>query len=107
MAVNDGAVMKAWAKDQGTEGGLLKLYGDPGSEVTRALGLVLDHPGVMAVLGNPRCKRFSLLVVDGRVRVVNIAAAADDPSGDDRPEVALVDKMVADLEALAAEATQA
>merc|ERR1739848_741523 len=28
LAVNDGAVMKAWAKDQGTEGSMLTFLGD-------------------------------------------------------------------------------
>lgn len=96
-AVNDGAVMRGWAKDQGTEGSIVELYGDPRSEVTQALDVVLDHPGPMSVLGNPRCKRFSILVEDGKVKSVNIAAAEDDPAGDARPEISMVDKILADL----------
>jgi len=96
-AVNDGAVMGAWAKDQATEGSMLELYGDPRSEVTKALDLVLDHPGPMSVLGNPRCKRFSIVVKDCTVKVVNVAAAEDDPAGDDRPEVSMVEQMLTDL----------
>jgi len=96
-AVNDGAVMEAWAKDQKTEGSILELYGDPRSEVTKALDLILDHPGPMSVLGNPRCKRFSIVVKDCTVKVLNVAAAEDDPAGDDRPEVSMVDQMLADL----------
>jgi len=95
--VNDGAVMEAWAKDQGTAGSILELYGDPRSEVTKALDLVLDHPGPMSVLGNPRCKRFSILVDDCKVRKINVAAADDDPAGDERPEISMVDQMLADL----------
>mmetsp|Transcript_103297 Transcript_103297/g.296566 ORF Transcript_103297/g.296566 Transcript_103297/m.296566 type:complete len:97 (-) Transcript_103297:76-366(-) len=86
--------MEAWAKDQGTRGSLLELYGDPRSEVTKALGMVLDHPGPMSMLGNPRCKRFSLLVHDCKVQAVNIAAAEDDPAGDDRPEVSMVEHIL-------------
>jgi len=97
--VNDGAVMKGWAADQKTEGSFLELYGDPRSEVTRALGVVLDHAGPMSVLGNPRCKRFSMLVQDGEVKAVNIAAAEDDPAGDNRPEVSMAEKMVEDVKA--------
>jgi len=97
--VNDGAVMKGWAADQKTQGSLLELYGDPRSEVTRALGVVLDHSGPMSVLGNPRCKRFSMLVQDGEVKAVNIAAAEDDPAGDNRPEVSMAEKMVEDVKA--------
>mmetsp|Transcript_115195 Transcript_115195/g.306277 ORF Transcript_115195/g.306277 Transcript_115195/m.306277 type:complete len:97 (+) Transcript_115195:362-652(+) len=91
--------MEGWKKDQGTEGSLLELYGDPRSEVTRALGVVLDHPGPMSVLGSPRCKRFSLLAKDCAVRSVNVAAAEDDPAGDERPEISMVDQMLADLKA--------
>mmetsp|Transcript_44640 Transcript_44640/g.97129 ORF Transcript_44640/g.97129 Transcript_44640/m.97129 type:complete len:91 (+) Transcript_44640:334-606(+) len=89
--------MKAWAKAQGTEGSMLTLMGDPSCEFTKALNLVLDHPGPMSVLGNPRCKRFSLLVDDGTVKIVNVAAFDDDPAGDARPDVTLVEKMLADL----------
>lgn len=96
-AVNDGAVMNAWAKDQGTQGSLLELYGDPRSEVTNALDLALNHPGPMSVLGNPRCKRFSILAKNCKVGAVNVAAAEDDPAGDERPEVSMVDKMLEDL----------
>jgi len=99
IAVNDGAVMDAWAQRQGTKGSLVTLYGDPRMEATKALDLVLDHPGPMAVLGNPRCKRFSMLVSNGIVEALNVAAAEDDPAGDDRPEVSMVDKMLADLKA--------
>jgi len=98
-AVNDGAVMEAWAKDQGTRGSLIELYGDPRSEVTKALDLILDHPGPMSVLGNPRCKRFSILTQNCKVKALNVAAADDDPAGDDRPEVSMVDKMIEDLKA--------
>lgn len=91
--------MAGWAKDQGTEGSMVTLYGDPRSEVTKALDLVLDHPGPMSVLGNPRCKRFSMLVKDCTVKVLNVAAAEDDPAGDDRPEISMVDKMLEDLKA--------
>lgn len=46
-AVNDGAVMGAWEEDQKTAGTLVDLMGDPRSELTNALDLVLDHPGPM------------------------------------------------------------
>lgn len=98
-SVNDGAVMEGWSRDQGTEGTIVTLYGDPRSEVTKALDVVLDHPGPMSVLGNPRCKRFSMLVKDCVVKTLNIAAADDDPAGDERPEISMVDKMLEDLAA--------
>lgn len=98
-AVNDGAVMTAWAKDQGVEGSCLKFLADPRSEFTKSLDLVLDHPGPMSVLGNPRCKRFSMLVEDGVVKTINVAAAENDPAGDDNPTVSLVEKMLEDIKA--------
>mmetsp|Transcript_46155 Transcript_46155/g.98615 ORF Transcript_46155/g.98615 Transcript_46155/m.98615 type:complete len:105 (+) Transcript_46155:349-663(+) len=99
MAVNDGAVMTGWAKDQGVEGSIVKLLGDPRSEMTNALGMVLNHPGPMAVLGNPRCKRFSMLIKDCIVKTINLAEAEGDPAGDEAPEVSMVDKMLEDLAA--------
>jgi len=89
--------MTAWEKDQGTAGTLVKLLGDPTSKFTKALDLVLDDSGVMGVLGNPRCKRFSLLVKDCVVKSVNVAAGPGDPAGDDAPELSMVDKMLEDL----------
>lgn len=99
FAVNDGAVMKAWEEDQKTKfhGSIITLYGDPRSEVTKALDLVLDHPGPMGVLGNTRCKRFSMLVKNCEVKTLNVAASEDDPAGDDKPEISMVDKMLEDL----------
>lgn len=98
-AVNDGAVMDGWKQDQGTAGSIIELYGDPRSEVTHALGVALTHAGPMSVLGNPRCQRFSMLVNDCKIKTFNLAAADDDPAGDDRPEISMVDKMLEDLKA--------
>merc|ERR1719471_1057368 len=99
-AVNDGAVMKAWSDSQKVEGSIVQLLGDPASELTKALRVELDDSRVMEVLGNPRCKRFSMLVDKGVIKTINIAAAEDDPSGDLRPQIAMVDKMLEDLDAL-------
>lgn len=97
FCVNDGAVMTAWAKDQKVEGSIITFLGDTRSELTQALGLVLDHPGPMGVLGNPRCKRFSMLVDDGIIKTINVAEADGDPAGDDKPTCSLVEKMLGDL----------
>jgi len=91
--------MKAWEKAQKTEGSIITTLADPRSVLTKALGLVLDHEGPMSVLGNPRCKRFSMLIDDGIIKTINVAAAADDPAGNERPEVSLVEKMLEDLSA--------
>merc|ERR1719314_2750 len=82
--------------------GVITMYGDPRSELTEALGLVLDHPGPMSVLGNPRCKRFSMLIDDGVIKSLNVAEGPDDPAGDNAPQVSMVDKMLQDLGAGAA-----
>jgi len=37
MAVNDGAVMQAWAKNQKTGLSMLSFMGDPNSKLTKAL----------------------------------------------------------------------
>lgn len=96
-AVNDGAVMDGWSKAQGVEDSIMTFVGDPRSELTKALGLVLDHPGPMSVLGNPRCKRFSMLIDNGVIKSINVASSEDDPAGDNDPSVSLVDKMLKDL----------
>lgn len=97
FAVNDGAVMKAWAKDQKVEGSMVRFLADTRSELTQALGLVLDHPGPMSVLGNPRCKRFSILVSKGTIRAVNVAEGEDDPAGDTTPDISMPAKILEDI----------
>mmetsp|Transcript_7130 Transcript_7130/g.15414 ORF Transcript_7130/g.15414 Transcript_7130/m.15414 type:complete len:95 (-) Transcript_7130:20-304(-) len=78
--------MKSWAKDQGTEGSMITMMGDPGSRLTRRLGMVLRHPGPMSVLGYPRCKRFVLVVDDCEIKAVEVSEAEDDPAGENDPE---------------------
>lgn len=98
--VNDGAVMEAWAADQGVptelndDGALLHLFADPHGTVTKALGMALDDPRPMTVGLVNRCKRFALYVVDGVVRIVRVAEAEDDPAGDDFPDVTLAGAML-------------
>mmetsp|Transcript_26335 Transcript_26335/g.72403 ORF Transcript_26335/g.72403 Transcript_26335/m.72403 type:complete len:99 (-) Transcript_26335:100-396(-) len=89
--------MTAWAADQKVAGSMIQLLGDTRSELTKAMGVVLDHPGPMGVLGNPRCQRFSMYISNCKIKTFNLAAASDDPAGDERPEVSMVDKMLEDL----------
>lgn len=91
--------MNAWEEDQKAKGTLINMMGDPLSDLTKGLDLVLDHPGPMSVLGNPRCKRFSMLVEDGVIKTLNVAASEDDPAGDDAPEISMVEKMLEDCKA--------
>ena len=66
--------------------------------MTRQLGMVLDHPGPMGVLGYPRCKRFALYIEDGVIKIVKVAEAGpagqEDPAGDDYPEATLAPAMI-------------
>merc|ERR1711963_868981 len=68
VAVNDPFVMAAWGENQNA-GGKVRMLADTCGELTKALDLELD---LAAVLGNMRCKRFSMLVEDGVVSKVNI-----------------------------------
>lgn len=97
--VNDAAVMKGWAADQGIEDTFVKFLADTRRELTEALGLVMDHPGPVSVLGGPRCKRFSMLIDNGVVKALNVAATEDDPAGDDDPSSTLAENMLEILSA--------
>jgi len=97
--VNDAAVMKGWGEDQGIEDSFVTFLADPRLELTEALGLVMDHPGPMSVLGTKRCKRFSMLIDDGVVKAVNVAETEDDPAGDDDPSSTLAENMLEILSA--------
>jgi len=99
--VNDGAVMDGWAKASDLkEDSILCFLGDPRLELTEKLGLVLNHPYPMSLLGTARCKRFSMLIVDGVIRSLHVAESEDDPAGDDHPEVSLVEQMLLDFDNL-------
>jgi len=68
VSVNDPFVMEAWGKDQAADG-KVRMLADTCGDLAKALDLQLD---LAAVLGNVRCKRFSMLVEDGTVAKVNI-----------------------------------
>jgi len=107
FCVNDGAVMTAWKKEMGLAGSeMIEFLADTSAELTQALGLVLtgaNNPNVPGkgvgpnkVLGyhTMRSKRSAMYVVDGVVKVMQIAEAPDDPAGDDRPEVSCIENMI-------------
>jgi len=70
MSVNDAFVMGAWARDQKT-GGKVRLMGDGSAAYTKALGLEFD---LTAKGLGMRCQRFSMVVDNGVVKVLNIEA---------------------------------
>lgn len=80
--VNDPAVMEAWAKDQRIAGTNISFFADTSCELSKALDLVMDHPGPLGALGNLRSKRFALYVDNGVVQHVGLSESPDDPSGD-------------------------
>lgn len=98
--MNDGAVMKAWAADQKIEGSNITFLADTRCEMTKALGVVMDHPGPMEVLGNLRCKRFSMYIEDGEIKIINISEGPNDPAGDSDPSKSCIDAMLMCIEDL-------
>jgi glutaredoxin/glutathione-dependent peroxiredoxin len=71
VSVNDAYVMAAWGRDQKT-GGRIRMLGDGNAEFAKKLGLDVDlSAGGMG----PRCRRFSMLVVDGVVKTLNVESA--------------------------------
>ncbi len=70
VAVNDAFVMGAWGRDQGTAG-KLRMMGDGSAAFTTAAGLTLD---LTARGMGIRSQRYSMLVVDGVVKTLNIEA---------------------------------
>ena len=70
VSVNDAFVMGAWGRDQKT-GGKVRMMADGTAAFTQAVGLPLDlTAGGMGL----RSKRYSMLVVDGVVKSLNIEA---------------------------------
>lgn len=99
--VNDGAVMKGWAKDLGIKEGrdedqLIKLFADTRGEFTQAIGMFMNHPGPKSALGNDRCKRFVLICENGIVKNVEVSEAPDDPAGDNDPKGDVTKKTLAE-----------
>ncbi len=68
VSVNDAFVMGAWARDQKTLG-KVRMMADGSAEFTRATGLTLDLGARGMGL---RSQRYSMLVVDGVVRTLNV-----------------------------------
>lgn len=103
--VNDGAVMKAWAKDQGIGEGFITMMGDPYGTVTDGLDLALTHAGPLGKGLVKRGKRASLYIEDGVVKILRIAEGPtpkgeEDPAGDDHPEITLAPAMIEAIGAL-------
>lgn len=70
LSVNDAFVMGAWARDQKTAG-KVRMMADGSGDFARATGLTLD---LTARGMGVRSNRYSMLVVDGVVRSLNVEA---------------------------------
>jgi peroxiredoxin len=70
VSVNDAFVMGAWGRDQQT-GGKVRMMADGSAEFTKAAGLTLD---LTARGMGIRSQRYSMLVIDGVVKSLNVEA---------------------------------
>lgn len=70
VSVNDAFVMGAWGRDQKTAG-KVRMMADGSGEFARATGLTLDLTARGMGL---RSNRYSMLVVDGVVKTLNVEA---------------------------------
>jgi peroxiredoxin len=68
VAVNDAFVMGAWGRDQHT-GGKVRMMADGSATFAQAAGLTVD---LTAKGMGVRSQRYSMLVVDGTVKTLNI-----------------------------------
>ncbi len=70
VSVNDAFVMGAWGREQ-QAAGAIRMMADGSAEFTKATGLTLD---LTARGMGVRSQRYSMLVVDGVVKTLNIEA---------------------------------
>ena len=70
VSVNDAFVMGAWGRDQHT-GGKVRMMADGSADFSKATGLTLDLTARGMGL---RSNRYSMLVVDGVVKSLNVEA---------------------------------
>lgn len=101
---NDGAVMRAWALDQKTNGTMVTMLGDPLGDFTQACGMELTHPGPRSKGLDRRCKRWAMYVVNSIVEYVAVSEAENDPAGDDFPEATCAPAMIEAIRAVESQA---
>jgi cytochrome c peroxidase len=77
LTVNDPHVAAEWGRATGATAAGIRILGDPLVEMTKAMGL--DYDGSARGLGI-RCKRFSALIRDGKVAILNLEPAPGQPT---------------------------
>lgn len=81
VSVNDPFVMKAWAKDlDASSSSGIRFLADPHAELTNALDLAFD---ATAIFGQPRSKRYALVIEDGKVKEVFVEPDNTGVNGDE------------------------
>ncbi|XP_043931746.1 peroxiredoxin-5, mitochondrial [Protopterus annectens] len=71
IAVNDVFAMTAWGQAHHAEG-KVRMLADSTGAFTKAVDMFLDNAHLEEVLGNKRSKRYSMVVDDGVVKVLNV-----------------------------------
>jgi cytochrome c peroxidase len=69
ISVNDPFVMQAWGASTGATAAGITVLADPDAAFTRAVGMEFSAPPVGL---HNRSKRYSMLVEDGVVKVLNL-----------------------------------
>ncbi|HSF94677.1 MAG TPA: peroxiredoxin [Thermohalobaculum sp.] len=72
LTVNDPFVASAWGEATGATAEDIRIVADPFAELTKKMGL--DYDGSARGLG-VRCRRFSALVKNGEVTILNLEEA--------------------------------
>jgi len=90
--------MDAWSKDQKVDASkIITMMADTQGKFTESLGMTMTkpkHEGPLGVLGGPRCQRHAIYADDGVIKAFEVASSDEDPAGDDKPDVTLVENML-------------
>lgn len=74
LCVNDPFVMRAWGESTGANQAGIRMLADATGAFTEALGMMFSNPATGLV---NRSRRFSMLVEDGVVKILNVEPGRD------------------------------